>query len=84
MIFKVGCHAIGKFRSQLQYYHFEHICLIHVTFTFVPHFKLALRFMLVRFLPELYSTRSNYYYLPVIVIITGGICVLIYTKKIYG
>ena len=40
MIFKVGCHTIGKFVSQLQYYHFKHICLVHMTFTFVPHFKL--------------------------------------------
>ena len=46
------------------------------------NFKLALCFMLVSFLPELYSTQSNYYYL--IVIIPGGICVLIYTNKICG
>ena len=40
MIFKVGCHTIGRFGSQLQYYNFKHTCLIHMTFTFVPHFKL--------------------------------------------
>ena len=40
MIFKVGCDTIGKFGSQLQYYHFKHICLVYMTFTFVPHFKL--------------------------------------------
>ena len=40
MVFKVGCHTIGKFGSQLQYYHLKHIGLVHMTFTFVPHFKL--------------------------------------------
>ena len=29
-----------KFRSQLQYYDLKHICLVHMTFKVVTHFKL--------------------------------------------